>query len=75
MKLVKANDADLCDFRGDLRSVSEAETVILDSLVAEIQNLKHELVPVLATVRNQADHLEETGQIQKTSLSELREQR
>lgn len=75
VRLVKSNDAELCDFGKDLVHVPEAQGIILDSLISEFKALQEELVGVHETAKQQADRLAQAGEVQQVSLQELKEQR
>ena len=75
VRLILCNDSALLDFRKDLVHLSAAETVILDSLIADIESLEGELTQVRETAKLQADRFAEDGKIQPFSIQELKEQK
>jgi hypothetical protein len=75
VKLVKKNDEGLLMFESDISHVIPAESVLLDSLAADVKAIREELDSVLDIVRKDAERLEEAGKIQKMSLAELVEQK
>jgi hypothetical protein len=75
VKLVQANDSDLCDFAQDLSHVRLAETVVFDNVSADITRLQNELEKIGATAKREADKLVARGEVQKITLDELKEQR
>jgi Formin Homology 2 Domain len=75
VKLIKQNNESLLGLRDDLKHLKDAECIVLDSLYSEMNALKEELVPVLETVKRQAEYLEEKGQLVQMSLKELTEQK
>lgn len=74
-KLVKRNDESLLLVRDDLKSLKNADQVILDSLIADIEALKEEIDPIRETVTEQAQQLEEAGELCPMTLKELTEQK
>ena len=75
VKLIKQNNESLLGLRDDLKHLKDAECIALDSLCSEINAFKEELLPVLETVKHQAEYLEEKGQLVQMSLKELTEQK
>ena len=75
VKLVKQNDESLLDVRRDLVHVKEAESVILDTLFVDFNEIKEEIHPIHETVQTQAAELEAAGKLVQMSLQELIEQR
>ena len=75
MKLAKKNDESLLSFESDLAHVIPAESVLLDGVSADVRAIREELNSVLDIVRNEAQRLEEAGELRKMSLSELVEQK
>lgn len=75
VRLVQRNDESLLDVAKDIVHTKDAELVVLDSLCNDMKALKDELVPVLETVKKQADGLEEKGELKQMTAKELREQR
>ena len=75
MKLIKHNNESLLGLRDDLKNLKAAECIVLDSLCSDIKALKEELVPMIETVKCQAEHLEEKGLLVQMSLKELTEQK
>lgn len=75
VKLIKQNNESLLGLRDDLKHLKDAECIVLDGLSSDIKALQEELVPVIETVKCQADDLEEKGQLVQMSLKELMEQK
>lgn len=75
VKLIKQNNESLLGLRDDLKHLKDAECIALDGLSSDIKGLEEELVPVLETVKCQADDLEGKGQLVQMSLKELMEQK
>ena len=75
VKLVKKNDTSLLAFDNDLSSVSAAESVLLDNVSNDIKAIRGELLDVHDTVKNEAERLEEAGELRPMSLSDLKEQK
>jgi hypothetical protein len=75
VKLVKKNDESLLSFETDLVHVIAAESVLLDGVSADVRAIGEELKSVLEIVSDEAQRLEETGALQKMTLSELIEQK
>ena len=75
MKLIKENNENLLGLKDDLKHLKDAECIVLDSLCSEINALKEELIPILETVKQQAEYLEERGELVQMSLKELTEQK
>jgi Formin Homology 2 Domain len=75
VKLVKKNDESLISFESDLSHVIPAENVLLDAVSGDVKATTEELKEVLEIVRNEAQRLEEAGELRKMTLSELVEQK
>lgn len=75
VKLVKQNDELLVNFHNDLNHIADAQNIVLDSLCADINVLKDELVKVYETARSEADRFEEKGLLTQISLKDLMEQK
>jgi hypothetical protein len=75
VKLVKKNDSSLLMFDRDLASVAPAESVLLDGLSGDVKLIGEELNGLHEVVTQEADRLEQSGELKPMSLSELAEQR
>jgi hypothetical protein len=75
VKLIKRNDESLLGLRDELKHLKDAELIVLDSLCNDMKVMKDEIESVLQTVKTQAEHLEENGQLVQMSLKELAEQK
>lgn len=75
MKLVKKNDEDLLAFDTDIGSVIPAESVLLDSLAGDVKTISEELKKVHETVKEEAQRLEDAGELRPMTLADLAEQR
>lgn len=75
MKLVKKNNESLLTFSNDISSVIPAESVLLDGLGSDAKALGKELVGVHETVQEEAQRLEEAGELKPMSLEDLKEQK
>eukprot|EP00934_Nitzschia_sp_Nitz4_P006014 Nitzschia sp. Nitz4//scaffold124_size66437//25636//38731//NITZ4_006111-RA/size66437-processed-gene-0.6-mRNA-1//1//CDS//3329534552//6004//frame0 len=70
VKLVKKNDVSLSMFDDDLPSVIPAQSVLLDGLSADVKSISDELVEVDKTVVEEAERLEQNGELQPMSVTE-----
>lgn len=75
VKLVRENDPKLLEFSADMPSVEAAESVVLDSLLTEMSNLREDLTRIHKTVEEEATRLEAAGELQPPSLDDLKLQR
>ena len=75
MKLVKKNDESLLYFENDLGHVIPAESVLLDTLIGDVQALQNELGEVIKIVTKDADRIEKSGDVSQLTLAELVEQK
>jgi hypothetical protein len=75
VKLLKKNDDSLLFFDVDLVHVNQAENVILDSLGVDVNAITEELTTVKKTVSEEAQRLEDAGELKPMTLADLAEQR
>eukprot|EP00980_Cylindrotheca_fusiformis_P027235 scaffold19459_cov135-Cylindrotheca_fusiformis.AAC.3 len=75
VKLVKKNNESLLTFSNDISFVIPAESVLLDALGSDVKALGEELVGVHKTVQDEAQRLEEAGELKPMSLEDLKEQK
>ena len=75
VKLVKKNDDSLLEFDSDVKSVVQAESVLLDGLSNDIKSVAEELEQIHETIKQEADRLEQAGELKPMSLTELTEQK
>lgn len=75
MKLVKKNDDSLLGFDSDIKSVVPAENVLLDGLSNDVKSITEELDDIHETIKQEADRLEQAGELKPMSLAELAEQK